>query len=54
MNCEPCQDYAKEADHVPKKTQRPRPKKEVAKKPDPSKIFDGAKPKPKQRKKKRR
>ena len=50
MNCDPCEDYAKEADPVPKKTHRPRPKKEVAKKPDPAKIFDGAtKPKKKKR-----
>ena len=33
MNCQVCTDYAKETDHVPKKSQKPRPKKEVAKKP---------------------
>ena len=49
MNCDPCEDYAKEADPVPRKTQRPRAKKEVAKKPDPAKIFDGA-TKPKKKK----
>jgi len=54
MNCDPCEDYAKEADPVPRKTQRPRPKKEVAKKPDPAKIFDGAtKPRKRKPKKKR-
>ena len=55
MNCQVCTDYAKETDHVPKKSQKPRPKKEVAKKPDPKKIFDGATTpfKPKQRRKKR-
>jgi|SouAtlMetagenome_1021521.scaffolds.fasta_scaffold190375_2 hypothetical protein len=53
MNCQVCTDYAKETDPVPKK--KPRPKKEVTKKPDPKKIFDGAATpfKPKQRRKKR-
>ena len=55
MNCDPCEDYAKEADPVPRKTQRPRPKKEVAKKPDPAKIFDGAtQPRKRKPKKKKR
>jgi len=43
MNKCPCEDYAKQADEIQPKAKAPRPKKEVAKKPDPKKIFEGAK-----------
>ena len=58
MNKCPCEDYAKQADEIQPKAKAPRPKKEVAKKPDPKKIFEGAKDStpakaaPKRRKKK--
>ena len=43
MNNCPCENYAKQADEIQPKAKAPRPKKEVAKKPDPKKIFEGAK-----------
>ena len=44
--CEPCEDYAKQADEIQPKAKAPRPKKEVAKKSNPKKIFEGATPEP--------
>ena len=43
MNKCPCENYAKQADEIQPKAKAPRPKKDVAKKPDPKKIFEGAK-----------
>ena len=42
MECSVCEDYAQQCDPQQPKTRKPRPKKEVAKKPDPKKIFEGA------------
>jgi hypothetical protein len=60
MNNCPCENYAKQADEIQPKAKAPRPKKEVAKKPDPKKIFEGgkdstpAKAAPKRRKRRRK
>ena len=42
-------DYACQCDPQQPKTRRPRPKKDVAKKPDPKVIFEQAKREPKQK-----
>ena len=42
MECSVWEDYAQQCDPQQPKTRKPRPKKEVAKKPDPKKIFEGA------------
>jgi hypothetical protein len=42
-------DYACQCDPQQPKTRRPRPKKDVAKKPDPKVIFEQAKSEPKQK-----